>query len=148
MAFTTPPTFVDATVLSASDLNILSANEEFFYSLVSSNINVGFSSFKQTGSGYSDPWFFFRVHRYLHYKIENVTNDTDRLRIYIDDNAEFDDGTNRIGNYIWTGYIDLDSVTSAPAVGDMFKVETRIEFLTGPNNLITHYYIQSPNTSI
>lgn len=147
MAFTTPTTFADGNVLSASDLNKFSSNDEYFYSLVSSNINVGFSSSSLTSDGDSNYWFFYRVHRYLHYKIENITNDTDRLRIYVDDVVEYDDGTNRIGNYTWTGYIDLQTDTSV-AVGSVFSVKVNIVFLTGPNNLLIHYFVQSPNTSL
>lgn len=147
MAYTTPPTFADDTILTAANLNILSDDVEHLYGLIS-GVNIPFSSQTITASGESRRWIFRRQARYLHYKIRNITNDTDELHINVNGNDEYDDVTNRSGAYTWEGYIDLTGITAVPAVGAFYEVYVDITFDTGPNDLRVDYLLESDSTTL
>ena len=146
MAYTTPPTF-SATVLSAAQLNILSTDIEFLHSLVY-GMNIPFTSETNTLSGDSRNWQFRRRVRYLHYLIRSTQNDTDQLDITVNGNIEYTDGVNRIGAYTWSGYIDLTLITAVPAVGDFYAVYATFTSLTGPNEWVIDYFIESDSTTL
>lgn len=147
MSYTTPPTFADTNILTAAQLNTLSDNIEFLYSLIS-GVNIPFTSDVVTLSGDSRSWIFRRQARYLHYKIRSTQNDTDRMRIFANGNAELDDGTNRIGAYTWEGYIDLTGITAVPAVGAFYEVYAEFTSLNGPNEWVVDYFLESDATSL
>jgi hypothetical protein len=79
MAFQTPPTFVDGNVLSASQLNILAANQNELAGL-STGVNLGFPD---TGIPTDESRYFYVIHAwnnlYLSYSLP--TNDSS-LRVY------------------------------------------------------------------
>lgn len=146
MAYTTPPTFADTNVLTATQLNTLSGNQEFLYSLVN-GINIPFTSETMTGSGDSRHWEFRRRVRYLHYKIRVTTNDTDRLRISVNGNYEFDDGVNRSAPYTYSGYIDLTAITAVPAVKDFYEVYITLDWSV-VGELVVDYFLESSSTTL
>ena len=120
MAWQTNPTFADGNVLSAAQLNILSENCEYLFSLVS-GINVPFTG-DQITTGNTRGYTFTRQSRYLHYKARLTAGDSDGTSIKIDTYTEGGDSTNRASPYTWTEVIDLTTITSAPAVGDEYEV--------------------------
>lgn len=69
MAFTAPPVFTDGNVLSASQLNILAANQNYLAGLASS-VNPGFTEFNLGGSGdevyisviHAHDWLYIRTY--------------------------------------------------------------------------------------
>lgn len=79
MAFQTPPTFVDGNVLSASQLNILAANQNELSELAA-GVNLGFPN---TGIPTNESRYFYVIHTldnlYLSYSL--ATNDSS-LRVY------------------------------------------------------------------
>lgn len=145
MAFTTPPTFVDGSALSASQLNILANNQLYLYSLLGTNTNTGFTTEDINTDRDSGRWRFKRSRKYLHYRIDMISGDSDRLKIYVNGGEEFNDGVNRTG-YSWTGYFDLDSITYPPSVGDEYDVYINIEFISGELRVI--HFVESDNTSL
>jgi hypothetical protein len=147
MAYQTPPTFADGNVLSASQLNILSDNCEFLYSVIS-GINIPFTGETMTGSGDSRIYTFRRQGRYLHYKFRQTSGDSDEVDIRIDGNIEYTDATNRTSPYTWTGYEDLTLTTSAPAVGDFYEVYVEYDMLGSPGNFHVDYFIESDSTTL
>lgn len=80
MPYTTIPTVADDQVLSAAYLNILSANQEFLYSLANSS-NTPFASWKEQTSDVTNDdveWVIRHRLQYYHYKIavEDMNNMT------------------------------------------------------------------------
>lgn len=145
MPFSTPPTFTDGSVLSASQLNLLSNNDIYFQSLLGNNNNTGFMTEDISTDRDSAIWVFKRSRQYLHYNIEMLSGDSDRLIIFVNGDIELNDGVNRTG-YTWTGYFDLDAITSPVSVGAVYEVYINIEFISG--SLRVNYFIESDNTSL
>lgn len=146
MPFPSLPSFSDGAVLTASSLNTLVEATEFLYALVS-GAQQGFSSQTLTGSGTSREYHFRRQGRYLHYKCRLTTGTSDELDIRIDGYAEATDATNRSSPYSWTGYVDLQATTSAPAVGDWYTVVAEFDFASG-GDFIIDYFIESSETTL
>lgn len=147
MAYTTNPTFSNGNVLTAAQMNVLADNIEFLYSLTT-GVGIPFTSETLTIGGDSRNWVFRRQARYLHYKIRSTQNDTDKLRIFVNGNAELDDGTNRIGAYTWESYIDLTGITAPPSVGAFYLVYAEFTSLAGPNEWVVDYFLESDSTTL
>lgn len=147
MAYQTPPSFSSGAVLSSAQLNILSDNLEFFWSLMS-GVNIPFSGQTLTLNGDSRVWTFRRVARYLHYKILLDVGDSDELYINVNGNNEYSDASNHSADYTWEGYIDLQAITSVPAVGSFYDVFVDITFSGSPNELQVIYLIESDSTTL
>lgn len=145
MPWTANPSFSDGTVGSAASMNILSDNIEYIWSLIS-GINVPFCG-EQITTGTSRPYSFRRQGRYLHYKFRLLSGDSDETDIRIDGFNEDGDGTNRASPYTWTGYIDLTTTTSAPAVNDFYEVT--VGFTPNPTGTFhVDYFIESDSTTL
>lgn len=148
MAYTTPATFADGNILTAAQLNILSDDIEFLYSLMS-GINIPFSSQTLTGSGNTRKWIFRHQARYLHYKFRLTTGTSDELDIRLGaaDTIEYTDATNRTAAYTWTGYIDLTATTENPADGDFYHVFVEFDFAAA-GEFIVDYFLESDSTTL
>jgi len=146
MAYTTPPTFADTNVLTATQLNTLSGDVEFLYS-ITHGMNIPFTSETMTGSGDSRHWQFRRRARYLHYKARVTSNTTDRFRISINGNYDVDDGVNRSAPYTYSGYEDLTLITAVPAVGDFYEVYITLAWSV-VGELVVDYFIESNSTTL
>ena len=146
MAYQTPPTFSSGNVLTAAQMNILSQNLEFFWSLVS-GINVPFTGELMSGSGTSRAWTGRRLGRYLHYKMRMVDGTSDEVEIRVDGTAEYSDSTNRSAPYEWSGLIDLNATTSNPAIGVFYEITVTFDFTSG-NDFRIDYFIESDSISL
>lgn len=82
MAFTTPPTFVDGDILSASQLNILAENQNYLSGLASST-NIGFAERLLTTTANEAEYHIVHVHDYLHVRFNLPNTDVD-LDVYYD----------------------------------------------------------------
>lgn len=89
MPFVTNPVFADGNILTASQLNILSANLEYLFGRLPA-LNPPFNSHLYTSNGLiegSAIWWFRYTHRYMHYKFSvdsgSFSND---LRLEINGN--------------------------------------------------------------
>lgn len=118
MAWSTPPTFSDGAILSASQLNILSDNVEYLYSLLNRPNMPFVKGTLSAGGGATTAvyWGVWHVHRYLKYKIAVSGGNTDSMRMTYYANGAggnlINDGIDRASGYVWEGSIDLDSVLS------------------------------------
>lgn len=146
MSYQIPPTFADGNVLSAAQMQILSDDIEFLYSLVS-GVNTPFVGQVMTGSGTSRAYTFRRQGRYLHYKFRMVVGTSDELDLRIDGTAEYTDATNRAAPYTWSGYADLQATTSAPDIGEFYTAEVEFDFASG-NDFRIDYMIESDSISL
>lgn len=148
MAYTTPPTFADNAILTAAQLNILSDNIEFLYSLIS-GVNIPFSSQTLTGSGNTRKWVFRHAARYLHYKFRLTSGTSDELDIRLGaaDTVEFTDASNRSAPYTWTGYLDLTATTEDPAAGSTYSVFIEFDFASA-GDFVVDYFLESDSTTL
>ena len=145
MPWQTCPTFSDGTIGSAAQVNVLSENIEFLYSIIS-GINIPFTG-DQITTGNTRGYTFTRQGRYMHYKFRLTAGDSDEVSIKIDGSTEYTDATNRASAYTWSGYIDLTGTTSNPAVGDEYEVI--VYFTPNPNGTVhLDYLIESDATSL
>ena len=146
MAYQTPPTFSSGNVLTAAQLNIISENIEFFWSLVS-GVNIPFTGEKMTGSGTSRGWTGRRLGRYLHYKMRMVTGTSDQVDVDVDGTTEYTDSTDRAAPYTWSGYIDLNTTTSNPDIGEFYEITVVFAFTSG-NDFRVDYLIESDSVTL
>lgn len=139
MPWTTPPTFADGNILTASQLNILSDDLEYL-SGVTEAVNTPFTglitSLPLTSS--NNLWRIRHQHRYLHYRIYSTSGTSDYVKVYYDGEVAYDDSGNRAGPHLWAGYADLDSVAPGLVVGTYYDLwveadgdawTLRVEFL-------------------
>ena len=167
MAWTTPPTFTDGNVLSATQLNVLSDNCEYLYGLVTAP-NVPFSSLKSTGTSLdstNNSWFIRHKYNYFHFRIEFGTEDihADGLGIYLDGNEIFqsdDDWVNAtdtisigFGTGISTtdtavfGYVDISGLSLT--VGTWYEIYVDVPFSAGGSDYcVVAYMLESDSTSL
>jgi len=150
VAFTPVPTFADGAILTAADLNIIADNIEFLHSLVA-GINVPFSSDTITGGSgtlvTSRNYAVRYVARYLHYKIRITDGETESLDIFINEVSEFNDAVDRTAPYEWTGYIDLEGITTPPTLLDWLSCRVPVDFNVG-GNVVLDYLLQSDETTL
>lgn len=115
MAWSAPPTFADAAILTAAQLNILSDDVEYLYGLVS-GVNTPFNSITTTSNlrSNNNQWLLRHAYQYLHFKARTVAGTNDDFDIFI---------THPVGNDIrvyeysssqatYSGYIDLEDLTT------------------------------------
>lgn len=145
MAYTTPPTFSNGSVLTATQLNTLSGDVEYLYS-VTHGMNIGFTGELIAADGWARPYTFRNRVRYLHYKLRVTGSNVLQVDINVDGNVEFSDSTTRSAGYTYSGYIDLTLVTSPPSAKDFYTVQTWVDLDGG--NVTLDYYIESNSTTI
>ena len=149
MAFSTPPTFTDGNVLSASQLNTLASNQNHFAGLLGSTSNTGFMTEDVGTDRVSATWVFKRSRQYLHYRVDMIEGTSDRLKIFVNGNEEFNDGVNRTFPYSYTGYFDLTAITTPVSVGTVYEVYCDCDVdSSGTNTFRIQYFIESDNTSL
>lgn len=149
MPYSSVGSFTDGDVLSASDLNGIRSNQEYFQSSLGNTSGVSFVAADTLLDGIYGTWIFKRRRRYLHWRIDVLTGDTAELDILIDGNSEFNDGTNRTSGYSYTGYVDLTATTANPSIGDFYEVQIDIEHQS-PSGGTTRiwYFLESDSTSL
>ena len=149
MAYTNMPTLINSTPWYAFTLNSYSENIRFLHSITHCN-NVAFTSQTLTDDGESRRWVFVHRGRYLHWKIRCTNNSVDNLRIYVNGNEEFLDGTNRSNPYTYSGVFDFDiDITSVPAIGTTYEVYVDVDFLSaGVKGLVIDYFIETESATL
>lgn len=150
MSFQTNPTFVDAAVLSASDLNILSDNTEFLHGLVS-GVNTPFAKVEYT-SDWDDTdtkWEMVHSAQYLHFKARLTMTDVTSFQIWVAGVKVYEDTTQRAAVYTYQGYVDLDASAASLTLGDPYEVYLAGTFTTSPpHKLIVDYLRESGSTTL
>lgn len=108
MAWTTPPTFTDGNVLSASQLNILSEDLSFLYGIMKAP-QVAFNSLyaNKDLTSLNNSFRIRYYHRYIHYRISVVLNVCNNVHLYVNGTNYTLDTTARSAGYVYTGYVDV-----------------------------------------
>jgi len=149
MAYSAVTDFVDGDVLSAAKLNGLVSNQEHFQTSVLCTSGIAFVALDTALDAIYGPWLFRRSRRYLHYYIEVLTGDVDRLKINVNGNEEFNDGVNRTSGYIYQSYIDLTLITAVPAIDDFYFCDVDVEHLSPSGGTCRiWYFIESDSTTL
>jgi hypothetical protein len=148
MAYTSPPTFVNGNILTASQLNLL-ADDVQFLAGIAGRINIPFQSIiSGAGSGIDAVWQIRHTHRYLLYYITQNASTSDQMKIRYDGTEIYSDTGDRAAPYLWSGYVDLDSSPGGLTVGDWYQIDLDIVQKTGSGVTQVIYLLESPNTSL
>ena len=144
MAWTTPPVFADETVLSASDMNILSDDLEYLNGYVAGGNPAVMSIVSTVSDGGATPrsthYFLIRhLHRYLHARILSDGDDDD-VKIYYGDTLVLSDGSpSGIEDYV----IDLDGLGLVEGQMYIGRVELR-----GDSPRIIYYLAENDQATL
>jgi hypothetical protein len=144
MAWTTPPTFEDEAVLSASDMNILSDDLEYLNGYVAGGNPAVASVVSLASEGGATPrsthYFVIRhLHQYLHARILSDGDDDD-VKISYGAKEVFEDGSpDGTEDYV----IDLSE--EGLTVGQLYIVTVA---LRGDNPRIIYYLIESDQNTL
>jgi hypothetical protein len=145
MAYTTPPTFATGAILTAAQLNILSANIEWFYGLTE-YINSPFVT-QETPKIY----YMRRKHRYLHWRIviSNLAEVDNWLRVYVNtSNQAGSDCPDLTGPYTWNGSHDFNSAALGTSLNNWYPVHADVDGMVSGGNPICWYFLESPSSSL
>jgi hypothetical protein len=156
MAWTTPPTFANNTVLQASEMNII-RDDLLHLNGTITGVNTPFSSAVYGSTNWTiaqGAWTFRRINRYLHWRARLTDSDTDYFRIFINGVQQWSDETDRSNPFTYqsgaSDNIDLDSLTSITVnVGDIYTVHTEGDWTSAaPRELILDYLWESDSTTL
>ena len=139
MAWTTPPTFVDAAVASAANLNILSDDLEHLQG-VAAGPNAPFQSYVFSTSGTATYHLRYR-YPYLHYSYTVSVDPGDDVNIKVNGTSKVHDGAP--GEATVTSYVDLTSMGLTP--GSWYAV--LFEWAKDANSVCTVHYLVTANTT-
>ena len=139
MAWTTPPTFVDAAVASAANLNILSDDLEHLQG-VAAGPNAPFQSYVFSTSGTATYHLRYR-YPYLHYSYTVSVDPGDDVKIKVNGTTKVSDGLP--GEATVTSYVDLTSMGLTP--GSWYAV--LFEWAKDANSVCTVHYLVTANTT-
>lgn len=145
ISYVTPPTFVDATALSAAQLNILSADIEYLQGLIDT-VNIPFSSVGYIAGTMSEQaeWRIRHRHRYLLYSLS--INATFNTGLYLRYN-HIDVYSRVMGgdpvSMTLTSYVDLQPLNLT--VGTWYQINWAATILDGA--CVAIYLIESPLNS-
>lgn len=122
MAWVTPPTFADNTILSAAQLNILSANLEYLWERAQQTNVARQIPQISVGDGDETETSLVIVHKFktLEYRIAMTQGTFDDFAIQYDSTTVFTDGDDRSNPYVYTGTVDLTSF--GLTVGQVYRI--------------------------
>jgi hypothetical protein len=149
MAYTTPPTFVAGNYLTASNLNVLSDDIEYLYSLAH-QVNTGSLLIDFTpGSGTTEIQTVYALRHFsniFRYRAKVTVGTIDSLIIKYVNSAGApvtvfnDGGTNPSAPYLWTGTVDLTAFGFV--VGDYYEIRVEVTGQTGSStNALQLFYV-------
>lgn len=127
MAWTTPPTFVDGSTATETQLNALLQDVEYLKD-VTQQVNPPFGSWALNSSDADEDhntWFIIHTARYLHFQIELISGDIQDIAIRYNDQNVWEDATNRASPYTYEGYVDLNDtgvITPTPTNGEEYSI--------------------------
>lgn len=144
MAWSSPPTFVDANVLSATQLNILSDNLAFLWGVLQAPQSTFPSHFfNQNLTVNNNGWAFRYRHRYFHYRVRITDGTIDELYIYINGVQYTISTTTESIGHVYSGYADVNAQgLTAGSVYTFYFVT-----INGASGIV-EYVIQSEGTTL
>lgn len=140
MPYTTPPTFVDDSVLSAAQLNILADDIEYLNGL-SQSVNIPFARVTENLTTAGSYWQCRHRTQYLNVYVDWGVDpswvDHLDLDIYIDgNNVHSEELTGTSTKYV---SIDVDAIGSPPASGDWYEIEVDVVAKDGSDNYASYH---------
>jgi hypothetical protein len=142
MPYTTPPTFADGNILTASQLNILSADVEFLYGQTPA-VNPGFQTHDySTGLIENQKSWYFRYQgwNYLWYKIHRNGTFTNDMQITINGNNTVLTGSTSSINVVFEDAVNMAGY--GLTVGNYYELHFGGNFSSG--SVRVHYIFVSP----
>jgi hypothetical protein len=128
MAYTTPPTFADNNVLSASQLNILSDDVEYLYGVVrqtNPETQMVEVAAGDSATGDETKWAIRHKTETFKYRMDLVQGTADAVRIKYGSTTVFTDAADRSATYSYDGTVDLTSF--AFTVGDWYLITVELD---------------------
>lgn len=122
MAWTTPPTFADNTVLSATQLNALSACIEYLWEMAQQTNVARQIPMISVGDGDETETSLTIIHKFktLEYRIAMTQGTFDDFAIQYDSTTVFTDTNDRTNPYVYSGTVDLTSF--GLTVGQVYRI--------------------------
>lgn len=120
--WSSPPTFSDGNVLSATQLNTLSDDLTYLYG-VSQAINAPVLSMYSAGislTSSNNLWYFRYQLPYLHYKCRCVDYGINDFAIYINGVKRYEDLTDYTPSHTYQSYIDLSAL--GLTLGNLYSI--------------------------
>lgn len=146
MAWTTPPTFADNAILSATQLNILSDDLAYLYGLLqapSPAITTLYAN--QNLAVTNNSWIIRYRHRYIHYRATVGLGTNDALALVVNGTTYNIDATTRAQGYIYSGYVDVNA--QGLTLGNIYSCYFT-NTLGTISGLLVQYLIQAEGTSL
>lgn len=147
MAFTTYSAFADNATVSASQLNVIGENNDWFFSI------RGIVSPPWISQAIGSQHYALRKHRYLHWKyiIPAGTEYDNFIKVFVNGNeiGLHDDGSELSGPATVFGSYDFNSGAAGTSLNNWFLVTTSYDaILVGSDHAILWYIEQSPLSTI
>lgn len=121
MAWTTPPTFSDGAILSAAQLNILSADLEYLYALLQAPQPASSTLYANRDlNSTNNSWRIRYKNRYLHYRATVAAGTVNNFAIVVNGTTYTLDSTARTSGYVYSSYIDVNA--QGLTVGTIYNV--------------------------
>ena len=121
MAWTTPPTFSDSTILSAAQLNILSADLEYLYALLQAPQPASSTLLANRDlNSTNNSWRIRYKNRYLHYRATVAAGTINTFGIVVNGTSYSISATAQTIGYVYSGYVDVNA--QGLTVGTIYNV--------------------------
>ncbi len=153
MSWSTPPTFVDGTLPTDAELNIVRNDIAYLYELFTANGAIAFNGISSNVdlSADNNSFTFIHVHRWLHYHVELESGEIQDFIIVYNGVDVYEDATNRTAPYIYDGVIDLEDtgvISPTPTIGEEYVAYFAIDFTAGTNEVHVQYLIEHPEATL
>lgn len=121
MAWSSPPTFGDGTILSATKLRTISQDLAHLYGLLNMPQAASCSLYNNTGlsSANNSWWFRHKGQAYLHYHAYVQSNTCTSFQIVVNGTSVFLDSTTRSAGYTYSGSVSITSLSLTS--GDVYN---------------------------
>ena len=121
MAWTTPPTFADGAILSAAQLNILSADLEYLYALLQAPQPAASTLYANRDlNSTNNSWRIRYKNRYLHYRATVVNGTVNAFGIVVNGTTYTISTTPQTIGAVYSSYVDV--VSQGLTVGTVYNV--------------------------
>ena len=121
MAWTTPPTFTDGAILSAAQLNILSADLEYLYALLQAPQPAASTLYANRDlNSTNNSWRIRYKNRYLHYRATVVNGTVNAFGIVVNGTTYTISTTPQTIGAVYSSYVDV--VSQGLTVGTVYNV--------------------------
>jgi len=121
MAWTTPPTFVDGAILSAAQLNILSADLEYLYALLQAPQPASSTLYANRDlNSTNNSWRIRYKNRYLHYRATVAAGTVNAFGIVVNGTTYTISTTPQTIGAVYSSYVDV--VSQGLTVGTVYNV--------------------------